>query len=423
MMPTDRFERQLPVTLTDLAEPRTPDYLDDLLWQTAHTSQRPAWSFLERWLPVVDIARQSVHVPQIPWRSMGVGIALLALLLAMIAALVIGSHKPLPSPFGPARNGPVAFESNGDIYTADPITGEATAIMTGPELDFNPKWSLDGTGLAFERRAAAGRGQVVVANADGTDQTIVTPEPLYLNDYSFSPNGQDILISVGSGSLGEILLANTDGSGVRTLDVGIPASEPQWRPPDGAEILFVNQDARLHAVDPVSGQVRTVSPYSAGTARALARWSPDGSAIAYTGWSITAAALSARVHIVAADGSNDRMLPLAEGAVWQGDQFWSNDGSRLLAARGYTGTYEDSVAVVLPVDGRGTGLEIDYQGVLNQECCSIWEWAPDDSWILGTPADAAGGQLDQVLIDPVNGTVSAVPWASRSRPSWQRLSD
>ncbi|MEX1168850.1 MAG: hypothetical protein WEE50_01780, partial [Chloroflexota bacterium] len=62
-MPTDRFERQLPVLLTELAEPRTPDYLDDLLWQTANTSQRPAWSLLERWLPMLDIARQPVAAP------------------------------------------------------------------------------------------------------------------------------------------------------------------------------------------------------------------------------------------------------------------------------------------------------------------------------------------------------------------------
>ena len=50
MMPTDRFERHLPVLLTELAEPRTPDYLHDLLSLTAHTSQRPAWTCsIERW--------------------------------------------------------------------------------------------------------------------------------------------------------------------------------------------------------------------------------------------------------------------------------------------------------------------------------------------------------------------------------------
>ena len=49
MMPTDRFERHLPELMTELAEPRTPEYLDDLLWQTAHTSQRPGWTSFESW--------------------------------------------------------------------------------------------------------------------------------------------------------------------------------------------------------------------------------------------------------------------------------------------------------------------------------------------------------------------------------------
>jgi hypothetical protein len=144
MMPTDRFERQLPVTLTELAEPRTPDYLDDLLWQTARTSQRPAWSFLERWLPMLDIARQPVAAPPVPWRSIGLAFALMALLIAMVAALVVGGRSNPPAPFGPARNGLVAYASEGDIFTVDPVTGAATAIVAGPTTDLNPRWSLDG---------------------------------------------------------------------------------------------------------------------------------------------------------------------------------------------------------------------------------------------------------------------------------------
>ena len=31
MMPTDRIDRQLPVLLDELAQPRVPDYFDDLL--------------------------------------------------------------------------------------------------------------------------------------------------------------------------------------------------------------------------------------------------------------------------------------------------------------------------------------------------------------------------------------------------------
>src|SRR6266487_1858576 len=127
MMPVDRFERQLPELLTELAVPRTPDYFDDLLEQAARTRQRPAWSILERWLPMVDVARQPVVVPRLPWRAIGLGLALLALLVAVVTALVVGGRPNVPAPFGPARNGLVAYTFGGDIYTADPLTGVASA--------------------------------------------------------------------------------------------------------------------------------------------------------------------------------------------------------------------------------------------------------------------------------------------------------
>ena len=52
---------------------------------------------------------------------------------------------------------------------------------------------------------------------------------------------------------------------------------------------------------------------------------------------------------------------------------------------------------------------------------TAWQWAPDDSSILGTPTDVSGGNLDQVLLDPVRGTSMTVPWKSASLASWQRL--
>ena len=53
-----------------------------------------------------------------------------------------------------------------------------------------------------------------------------------------------------------------------------------------------------------------------------------------------------------------------------------------------------------------------------------WEWAPDDSLILGTPVDENGANLEQVLLDPVAGTSRTLPWNSDSDdsvPSWQRI--
>ena len=53
----DRFERDIPRLMDDLAPSRLPDYFDDMLRATARTAQRPAWRSLERWLPMGEIAR------------------------------------------------------------------------------------------------------------------------------------------------------------------------------------------------------------------------------------------------------------------------------------------------------------------------------------------------------------------------------
>ena len=98
----DRFEHDLPELMTELAAARVPDYLDDMLRQSARTRQRPRWSALERWIPMGVIAR-TAPIRQVPWK----GIALAALLiLALAAALTVyvGSRqRTAPPPFGPAK--------------------------------------------------------------------------------------------------------------------------------------------------------------------------------------------------------------------------------------------------------------------------------------------------------------------------------
>ena len=151
MMPSDRIDR-LPVLLDELAQPRVPDYFDDLLGLTARTRQRPAWAFIQRWLPMLEIARQPV-VAQPPWRAFG----LLLLLMGVVGRPAPGCTRPKPPPpFGPAGNGLVVMARDGDIFTVDTRTGAATAIVTGPEIDADPVWSQDGTTMLF-RRASADR--------------------------------------------------------------------------------------------------------------------------------------------------------------------------------------------------------------------------------------------------------------------------
>ena len=51
-MNDDRFEKDLPGLLAELAPRAKPDYRDDIVRQTARTRQRPAWMFPERWIPM-----------------------------------------------------------------------------------------------------------------------------------------------------------------------------------------------------------------------------------------------------------------------------------------------------------------------------------------------------------------------------------
>ena len=257
----------------------------------------------------------------------------------------------------------------------------------------------------------------------------VTPALLSaIANYAFSPDGSEILISATVAGVPRILIAATDGSHIGQLDVGMPATNAAWRPPNGSEILFMdagddsNGYGSIHVASADGGKVRTIleSAAAAGRYRGHPAWSPDGSLVSFGEWT-GVNDLDVRTHIIAADGTGDRILPIPTGAVWQAPESWSNDGTLLLAIRGYTGGVEQSRPVAVPVVGSGFGIEIPYPGGIVPAEVSEWEWAPDDSSILGTPADANGALLDQVLLEPAKGTSRTLPWASVSLPTWQRL--
>jgi hypothetical protein len=443
MMPNSRLDRRLPEILEEISQPRKPDYVDDLVRLSARTRQRPAWTLLERWLPMVDIARQPAMARQVPWRP----IAVLALLLLLIAASLVwvaGSRHPLPAPFGPARNGLVVYAKGGDIFTANPATGDSTAIVTGPQTDVNPTWSRDGTHIAFERTATsgAGPGDVYVALPDGSGLTRVTPDSLAaITDYAFSPDGRQLLISADSKHVPSLFIAATDGSGIHQLDVGMAATNAAWRPPDGAEISFMDSDngdpnggnGAIHLVSSQGGAVRTI--VSDGRPRGINRghplWSPDGSHLVYGQWCdndcTTGEPLADNIgntvqtYIVGADGKGAHPLPSPAGD-FQAPESWSNDGSKVLVIRGpvVDGTgYSQPVAIA--VDGSAQGVEMPYPGGIGSGPTTAWQWAPDDSSILGAPSSESGTALAAMLLDPVKGTYQTPPWGGATQASWQRI--
>jgi dipeptidyl aminopeptidase/acylaminoacyl peptidase len=388
---------------------------------------------------MVDIARQPILTSRVPLRTIGLGLLLVALILAAVAAFVVGTQRNLPAPFGPARNGLVAYAKDGDIYTADPVSGRAVAIVTGPETDLRPVWSLDGTRLAFERRVdgATGPGLLYVAEADGTGLVRVTPDALRsIESYAFSPDGREIVLTARPTGMSTLLIAKSDGSTApRTLSVGtLSPSEPSYRPPDGGEIAFVGQQqgestAGLYAIKPDGTGLRPIAqPENLVVAGPM--WSPDGSRIAYNAYALdydTGGSLL-RAYIASADGQAGRMVRVLPDNDVQAVAGWSNDGTRLVLSECYVPPADGTTEcvgrfVIVPADGDRPVVEIDVEaGGLGGRGASSHVWAPDDTSVLSIALDSTGLPVSSPLLwDPSTGRSRPAPWAGREDFSWQRL--
>jgi hypothetical protein len=167
---TSRTDRVLAGLIVELADTRTPDYLEAAIERASSRPQRPTWTFPGRWFPMAETVSRPALLPRLPWRTIGVALVLVALLV-VAAILYVGSRPTkVPPPFGVARNGLIAYAADGDIYTADPVTGTATAIVTGPRIDRSPIFSHDGTHVAFLRESgtiSAGPFELAVVDRDG----------------------------------------------------------------------------------------------------------------------------------------------------------------------------------------------------------------------------------------------------------------
>ena len=419
-----RIEHTLPSLFDELADERTPDYLEAAIERASSRTQRPAWTFPERWIPM-ELVTQRVPSTRMPWRQILV-LAIVVALLAAAVAVYVGGHRPvLPQPFGLARNGLVAYTTAGDIYVVDPTTEVSKAIITGPGVASMATFSRDGTRLAFVRRSGSD-STVYVANADGGELRALSDARVGVHDVMFSPDGSLVLFTSGPDDQPDLWVANTIGQvEARRIDVPMAVFDPSFLPPDGGEIVFAGGAANpstgigLYAVRIDTGALRTILAPVAGTDRGWVRPSPDGTRIAYSATTGAPDRNTYRVHVVGADGAHDIALPLPAGATFEDAPEWSNDGKSLAVARGYGLHNEAMVLAIVPADASTSGRET-VRGLTG--CCdTTMAWSPDDTQILVGPEDVNGNLTPQLLLDPATASTHPAPWGAAGDPAWQRL--
>jgi len=404
MTELDRLDRDLVVWFGEAATPRVPDYVDDIVRETAPIRQRPRWTFPERWLPmtVVTLGRRARR--PVPWRTIG-AIALVVVLLAAIVAVYVGTQRRLPSPFGLAANGSIAYvqtgpvyenkteyhEPFGDIVTVDPATGRTNVLVGGPELDGEPVYSLDGSRLSFVRKGDAGVALYAIDDRGGGLVRLTRDALPSIREAAWSPDGRTVAFTVASGGRSDLWLARTDGSDAHAVHVGVSAVAPQWRPPDGSELLFVGSSMpgvatlgdyhgilgadsvtglAIYRYRLLSGDLRPVGrPGGAGFDYGTTSWTPDGQRIV-TQLQDT----NGDVHVVVLDADGTEVSRFDAPAV--GDSAMapivSPDGQRVAYA--VIDTTDRWHVDVRSLDG--TGRDLTFVHEFHGPAASM-RWSPD----------------------------------------------
>ncbi len=138
----------------------------------------------------------------------------------------------------------LAFDMLGDIYTMPITDGKAKNIASGMAWEMQPRFSPDGSQIAFTSDRAGG-DNIWVMDVDGENKTQVTKETFrLLNNPTWSPDGQFIaarkhFTTSRSLGVGEIWLYHTSGgSGVQLVkkpseghqkELGEPMFSPDGR--------------------------------------------------------------------------------------------------------------------------------------------------------------------------------------------------
>jgi hypothetical protein len=403
MTTNDAFERNLSIWLHEDAEHHVPDHLEEVLQRTAGARQRPAWSSLERWLPMDSTFRPSVFARPVPMRAIAV-LLLIGLLVGTVIALTLGAPTRLPEPFGLARNGSIVTSRDGDIYIIDRSNQQPRLAVAGNGYDFSPIFSRDGTQMVFLRSdVPLAEGEIAiltlyVANADGSEIRALTPPTKSLDWFDWSPDGTRIAYM----AQGALWVIDVAGGQPRRLRAAEPVHFPTWLPPDGREIIYRHETESPGIFAIASDGTSLPRQLSKTTAnnrfdyQSIAA-SPDGSYISFTRWS---AAELPRVLALNVATGEEIAFPMEDGIGQKGTVVYSPDGTLVAYVRIFATSYQ---VVVANADGTGNERPVGPKQPGEAEGAN-WAFTPDGTALLVRYGTDDVGAARLVPLDGSPGT-------------------
>ena len=259
-----------------------------------------------------------------------------------------------------------------ELYLIDP-DGSGTRALTHDLLEqLDPTWSPDGSEVAFARelRSEGPRQSPGIYALDlrtGQERQITIAGPGRDLSPAWSPDGSEVAFVHSAGPPAdayELRLVQPDGSGLRTLAGPVRPLYPAWSP-DGSTIAFTEQSgpSEIFTIGREGGGLRRITDFAFAT---MPAWSPDGRRIAFFG---TKAYEPLQLWTIALDGTDAR--PLAPAAPYAiGPPAWSPDGQLLVYTRAGNYPVVDELHLIR-ADGSNDRTLANSPGVNEQP-----DWAP-----------------------------------------------
>jgi dipeptidyl aminopeptidase/acylaminoacyl peptidase len=283
-----------------------------------------------------------------------------------------------------------------NIWVLDTAGGEPRPFTTGPKRDTKPRWSPDGTRLAFlSERQGHAKGQVYVMPSAGGEATRLTALPNGVASHVWSPDGTCLA-----------LVARVGG----------------WQEPEGAEERQRSRPARvitalkykangegfiydrrphIFIISAAGGEPRQLT--DGDFADGDSAWSPDGASLAFVSARHEDRDLdnAADLWIVAVQGGTPRRLTDTSGPV--GSPAFSPDG-RTIAYLGHRYRNEsgrNKRLYTMPVAG---GTPLCLTTALDRTCVPFTSsvtplWSADGAWITFAVEDRGDVPVYRVRAD------------------------
>lgn len=220
-------------------------------------------------------------------------------------------------------------DNRNNVYETKHLNGEVTEMALSP----------NGKEIAFIER-----GEVFVANADGSMVKKITDTPGQERSVSFSPDGRTLLYSAERNNNWDVytstirreeepyFYSSTVLNEKKIVGTDLEEFQPAFSP-DGNEFAFLEERVRLKVINLESGDERTVydgeNNYSYSDGDQHYDWSPDGK------WFLIQFNQDNQwipeAGLVKADGSSE-VINLTQSGYADQEATWANDGKMMIWA-------------------------------------------------------------------------------------------